>query len=166
MIDPAQFVLHEKSSLTTAQRLMAPKAKASSSGAEKANRTKKAGGCLASQMMADLLARQKQELKAQMKKLQKQKRSAQKAANRLKAKANKTALGDLMQIIVMKASQVCQELEHSEGGSSASTDAWVPTSPKDAFDKIAALLPDSERMEMESFAAALRDKAAQSHVAS
>ena len=140
---------------------MAPKAKSAAVGTAKAQRTKKAGGLLASQIHADTLTVQRKQLKVALKNLSKEKKAAQRVAKKLKAKANKTALGDLMQIIVMKASQVSQEnQEAEEGGSSSSADAWVPTSPKDAFEKIAELMPEHQQQEMEKFAAALRAKAA------
>ena len=52
-----------------------------------------------------------------------------------------------------------QEAKSKCGGSSSSTDAWTPTSPKEAFEKINELLSDSDKNEIEQFAAALRAKA-------
>ena len=61
--------------------------------------------------------------------------------------------------LVMKASMVEQETQSKSGGSSSSTDPWTPTRPKEAFDKIHDLLSDSDNVEIERFAAALRAKA-------
>ena len=136
---------------------MAPKLAPS----EKCLRTKKAGSLLASQMLADQLREQKKQLKSNLKALAASRKKAMRQARALKAKANKTDMKELMQIIVMKASLADQDHQANiAGGASSSSDAWTPQSPTEAFAKIQDVLSEEDKKTVEEFAAALRKKAA------
>ena len=77
----------------------------------------------------------------------------------LKAKAKSTKMDELVQILVIKASLWSQEDEEKKSGaSSVSKDAWTPSSPKSAFEKIEELMRAADKDSVGRFAEALKAK--------
>ena len=77
----------------------------------------------------------------------------------MKAKAAKTDLGELMQMMIMKAYIVGEEERAKSGAASANTDPWIPKDAKEAFDKIQATCAESAHESVAQFATFLRDGA-------
>ena len=122
-------------------------------------RTKKAGEMLAAQKEVDMLAKQKKEIRMSMSKLQKEKKAARQA-RQLKAKAAKCSLGDLLQMLMMKAFVMDQEAKNKTGSaSSSSTDPWMPKDAQEAFQKIIDVTSQTEEKEVQAFATLLRNEA-------
>ena len=80
-------------------------------------------------------------------------------ARKLKAKASKTDLGELMQMMIMKAYIVGEEERTKSGGASSSTDPWIPKDAKEAFDKIQSTCAADAHESVAQFASFLRDGA-------
>ena len=120
---------------------------------------KKAGSLLASQIVADNVAAQRKSLRAAMQSVSKERKKQIRKTRQLKAKAKSTKMDELMQILVMKASLWSQEDEEKKsGGSSGSKDAWTPSSPKSAFEKIEELMRAADKDSVGRFAEALKAK--------
>ena len=135
---------------------MAPKAAAKAAAM---GRTKAAGQLLTSSKEVKNLSEQKKALRATLSKLAQQKKKAQREARKLKAKANKTDLGELLQMMMMKAYIVGEEQKSRSEGASSSTDPWVPANAKEAFQKICQACSTSDEDDVASFANLLRDGA-------
>ena len=94
--------------------------------------------------------------------LNKEKKKAQRQARNLKVKAAKCDLGELLQILMMKAFVLGEEIKSKASGSegaSSSSEPWMPKDPKEAFDKIQELVSQTEQAEVTKFAATLRASA-------
>ena len=135
---------------------MAPKLSAK---AVATSRTKAAGELLSHSKQAKSLADQRKTLKAALKKIAVDKRKANRQARKLKAKASKTDLSELMQMMIMKAYIVGEEERANSGGASSSTDPWIPKDAKEAFDKIQASCANKEIVSVAQFAKSLLDVA-------
>ena len=64
-----------------------------------------------------------------------------------------------MQMMMMKAYILTEEARVKEGGSSSSTDAWVPKNAKEAFEVIQKNLAQEAKSEVAALARELRDSA-------
>ena len=135
---------------------MAPKAAAK---ALATSRTKAAGQLLASSKQLKSLAEQKKALKATLSKLAQQKKKAAREARALKAKASKTDLGELLQMMMMKAYIVGEEEKSKSSDASSSSAPWIPSNAKDAFEKICEASQSANPDDVSSFANLLRDAA-------
>ena len=135
---------------------MAPKLSAK---AVATSRTKAAGELLSQTKRCRELAEQRKTLKAALKKVQVDRIKASRKARKLKAKASKTDLSELMQMMIMKAYIVGEEERANSGGASSSTDPWIPKDAKEAFDKIQATCADVAHESVAQFANFLRDGA-------
>ena len=102
------------------------------------------------------LADQRKVLKATLKKLAKDKKTAARNARKLKAKASKIDLAELMQMLIMKAYIVCEEEKAKSGGASSSTDPWIPKNATEAFETIQKVCPQVAQQSVASFATLLR----------
>ena len=123
------------------------------------SRTKAAGELLSHSKQARSLADQRKTLKAALKKIAVDKKKAARQARKLKAKAAKTDLGELMQMMIMKAYIVGEEERAKSGGASSSTDPWIPKDAKEAFDKIQGTCANVAHGSVAEFANFLRDGA-------
>ena len=119
-------------------------------------RTKKAGELLKDSKQVKDLGDQRKALKATLRKLSQQKKKASRAAQKLKMKAAKTDLNELLTMIIMKAYIVAEETKAKSGGSSASTDPWIPQNAKEAFEKIQESCPE-HNVDVASFAKMLKE---------
>ena len=119
-------------------------------------RTKKAGELLKDSKQVKDLADQRKALKATLRKLSHQKKKASRAARKLKMKAAKTDLNELLQMIIMKAYIVAEESKAKEGGSSSSTDPWIPQNAKEAFEQNQESCPDHD-VDVAKFAQILKE---------
>ena len=115
----------------------------------------------ASKQLAALQNEQKQ-LQENLRRVAKQKAKAAKAAARLKKKAMQTNVGDMLQIMMMKAFQLKEDDRIAKGGdASSSTDVWYPRSATEAWTTIEAAVGDPAN-EVSKFAAMLRGTEASS----
>ena len=119
-------------------------------------RTKKAGELLKDSQQVKTLADQRKALKVTLRKLSHEKKKASRAAQKLKLKAAKTDLNELLQMIIMKAYIVVEENKEKNGGSSSSTDPWIPQNAKEAFEKIQESCPDHD-VDVAKFAQILKE---------
>ena len=109
---------------------------------EKIARTKKAGGVLESKQKTKAIDVQRDSLKAQLAKCRAEKKKAEKQATKLRQKANKTTLSELMQIMMMKA-YIIHEEQNPSGASSSSSEPWKPANAREAFEIVAgAVFPE------------------------
>ena len=99
-------------------------------------RTKAAGEVLEHAKLMKQMAKDKVKLKEGLLKLRADRKKAARKCRTLKAKAAKTDLSELLQIMMMKAYIVSQEKHEAAGGASSSTEPWVPSNPKEAFEVI------------------------------
>ena len=135
---------------------MAPK---SAAQALATSRTKAAGELLLPSKQARELADKRKVLKTTLKKLAQEKKKAARVARKLKATASKTDLGELMQMLIMKAYIVCEEDKAKSGGASSSTDPWIPKNATEAFETIQKVCPEVAEQSVASFATLLRGSA-------
>jgi hypothetical protein len=119
-------------------------------------RSKKAGKLLEAAKAAEALAEQKKHMQAAMHKIAKERKKALRQASALKKKASKCDLGELMQIVVMKAAMLeDSSAAGSSSGSSSSSSNGAPLTPGDAVKKIQQALNLKEKPEVKKFAAEL-----------
>ena len=79
-------------------------------------------------------------------------------AKALKAKASKCDLGELMQMMMMKAYVVGEEEAASSGSASSSTQPWKPKDPKEAFEKIQSFMQSKASEDVSEFARSLSEE--------
>ena len=115
-----------------------------------------AGQLLQASQKVVALKRESHDLKKRIVELNKEKRKQRRSVRRMTAKAQKTTLHELLQIMMMKAYQIATESQASSGSASSSTEPWKPKDPKEAFEKISAHLNGQEAEEVSRFAAELQ----------
>ncbi len=127
---------------------MAPKL----SVAEKCQRTRRATLVLRGSSEVQELEKESARLKAELHQAAKEKRKKNRQLRKLKAKASKCNVLELMQIMMLKA-YLMNEAKRQEGsgrgGAASSSEEWRPKSFRDAFAKIEALMGE----EMQQYAA-------------
>ena len=112
---------------------MAPK---TLSRIEKISRSRTAGELLGPSKAFKELQEKKKALKVTLASIANQKKKVAREARKLKAKACKTSVNDLMQMLVMKAFVVGEEEKDKDPTASSSASPWIPKDAKEAFDKI------------------------------
>ena len=118
-----------------------------------AARTKASGTVLKASKQMVQLAERRKALQSNLDQLRKEKKRAAREARKLKAKASKIDLGELLQMMMMKAYVLSEEQTAASGSSaSSSTAPWKPSTPKEAFEKIQEALTGQEQQEVQSFA--------------
>ena len=70
----------------------------------------------------------------------------------LKAKASKTDLAELLQIMMMKAYIVADEKASSSGGASSSSEPWTPANPAEALQVVQEAVNEKQSKEVANFA--------------
>jgi len=91
------------------------------------------------------LEKESARLKAQLHEAAKDKRKKNKQLRKLKSKAAKCNVLELMQIMMLKAylmNEANREATAGDGASASSSDEWRPKSFREAFAKIEALMGD------------------------
>ena len=114
---------------------------------------------LAASQKQALLRKQNKECRDRMQNLRKETKKAARQARTLKAKAAKTQVGELMQMLMMKAFILVDEKRESGllgAAAASSTEPWKPANPKEAFDVIHATLTETEAVAVANFAEGLR----------
>ena len=86
------------------------------------------------------------------------KKAARRRQAKLKEKARKTELSELLQIIMMKAYILAEEKKTKSGAGSSTDQPWTPANPKEAFDVIHDTVTASETAEVAEFAKELQDE--------
>lgn len=107
--------------------------------------TKEGGKLLLATQAAEGLKKEKDKLRTQLKELTAKKKSKERQAQKLKQKANKIALSELLEVLMMKAYIEDQKMKHGEepsasgSASSSSASDWKPTSPVEALTRLQML---------------------------
>ena len=132
---------------------MAPKQLLCRSDAIK--RSKRAGELLGPSKAIKELDDNKKQLKISLAAIAQQKKKTAREAKKLKAKASKTNLNDLMQLLIMKAYVVGEEEKDKDPTASSSSGPWIPKDAKEAFDKIHQVTSENNS-DVKTFANELR----------
>lgn len=107
--------------------------------------TKEGGKLLLATQAAESLKKEKDRLRTQLKDLSARKKQKERQAQKLKQKANKIALSELLEVLMMKAYIEDQKAKHNEepsarsSASSCSAAEWKPTSPIEALNRLQML---------------------------
>ena len=107
--------------------------------------TKEGGKLLLATQAAESLKKEKEHLRLQMKELSAKKKVKERQAHKLKQKANKMELCELLEVLMMKSYIEDQKQKHGREqapgscSSSSSTVEWKPSSPMEALTRLQML---------------------------
>ena len=128
--------------------------------AEKSQRTRRATLVLKASADLKKIDEEREKLKVELQKRAIAKKKRAREIRRLKDKASKTNVADIMQMMMLKAYLMNEEKREAGDDASASassTDEWRPKNPVEAFEKLQSLLgPSIEVDQLSGFAAELR----------